>query len=240
MYPQGDIWSGPVVFTLDKVAEVVQFANWFHDNNTGHESFLFGILGAAPGAPMPVLFVLPFMNGTQENAEKFFKPLLDIGPVANMTRVMPYKAANEQIPNREEEKRRILGGVNFVMPLDAEFVNSVVSEFVPFVTAHSIGEGSGVLFEMFPNKKIQEVAPDATAFASRGTFYHAATMFTWEDASLDQEIRLFNRKIGAIFKKRGFQGTGGQYNNYDGKFASTFMFVWTGRSRYANNCLLSR
>lgn len=208
---------GPIVFTLDKVPEVVTFANWFHEHNTGDESFWFGVIGAAPGVPGPVLFCMAFKDGTQAEGEAFFRPLLDIGPVANVARSMPYREANNQVPNRDEEKRRLQGGANFVMPLSVEFVNGVVNEFVPFVAERNIGEGSGIIFEMFPHKKICEVAGDATAFPSRGSFYHAASMFSWDDEAMNTEVRQFNRKIAGLFREQGFQGGGGQYNNYDGE-----------------------
>ncbi|OAQ86046.1 FAD linked oxidase domain-containingprotein [Purpureocillium lilacinum] len=219
VYPQGDVWMGPIVYTLDKIPQVVAFANWFHENNTGDESFWFGVLGAAPGVPAPVLFCMAFKNtASQAEAEAFFKDLLDIGPVANMARVMPYSEANNQIPNRDEEKRRLQGGANFVMPLQEEFVNRIVSEFVPFVQERNIGEGSGIIFEVFPHEKIREVEGNATAFPSRGNFYHAASMFSWDEAAMDKEVRDHNRKIIGLFREKGFQGMGGQYNNYDGEF----------------------
>ncbi|KAJ6443799.1 FAD linked oxidase domain-containingprotein [Purpureocillium lavendulum] len=217
VYPQGDVWMGPIVFTLDKIPQVVSFANWFHEHNTGDESFWFGVLGAAPGVPAPVLFCMVFKNTTsQADGEAFFKQLLDIGPVANMARMMPYSEANNQIPNRDEEKRRLQGGANFLMPLQEEFVQNVVDEFVPFVTQRNIGEGSGVIFEAFPNKKIREVDGSATAFPSRGDFYHAASMYSWDDAAMDKEVRDHNRKLLGLFHEKGFKGMGGQYNNYDG------------------------
>ncbi|POR33263.1 FAD-linked oxidoreductase [Tolypocladium paradoxum] len=218
VYPQGDVWTGLVLFALDKMPEVVAFANWFHEHNTGDESFFFGPFGEVPGVPGPVLFCMVFKDGTQAEGEAFFKPLLDIGPVASMARSMPYREANSQLPNRDEKKRRLQGGANFVMPLTVEFVDSVVSELLPFVTERSIGSGSGVMFELFPNKKIREVAGDATAFPSRGNFYNAATIFTWDDAAMDGEVRQFNRRIIGMIREKGFQGGGGQYNNYDGEY----------------------
>ncbi|UNI23948.1 hypothetical protein JDV02_009735 [Purpureocillium takamizusanense] len=219
VYPQGDVWTGPIVYTLDKMPQVVAFANWFHEHNTGDESFWFGVMGAAPGVPVPAVFCMVFKNtDSQAEAESFFKPLLDIGPVANMARVMPYSESNNLIPNRDEEKRRLQGSANFVMPLQDEFVKELVDDFVPFVQERNIGEGSGIIFEVFPHDKIREVKGDATAFPSRGNFYHVATMFSWDDAAMDKQVREYNRKIIGLFRQKGFQGMGGQYNNYDGEY----------------------
>jgi hypothetical protein len=86
------------VFSIDKVSEVVKFVNYFHETNTGDESMLFGILGGMPEIPMPCIFCIVFMNGTTEEGEAFFKPLLDIGPLANMVKTMPYPEANNHVP----------------------------------------------------------------------------------------------------------------------------------------------
>ncbi|KJZ76428.1 hypothetical protein HIM_04157 [Hirsutella minnesotensis 3608] len=217
-YPQGEVWAGPLIFTLDKMRQVVDFANWFHEHNTGDESFWFGPLGAAPGVPTPIILCMVFMNGTQADGEAFYRPLLDLGPVANMAKQMPYKNANDRVPNRHEELRRLQGGASIVMPLDAKLVERVINEFVPFVTERNIGLGSGIIFEIFPYRKICEVPRDATAFPSRGPFYHTASMFTWSDQAMDDEIRQFNRKMINMIREKGFLGNGGQYNNYDGEY----------------------
>lgn len=199
--------------------EIVKFANWFHENNTGDESFWFGPMGGMPGVPMACAFTMVFKDGTQEEGEAFFKKLIDIGPVANLAKTMSYPQVNDQIPNRDEEKRRLQGGTNFVMPLDEKLVADVTAEIIPFVQERGIGEGSGIIFEVWPNKKIREVANTATAFAARGDYYHAATMISWDDVSLDGEVRELQRSLIKKLKDRGTKADVGQYNNYDGTFA---------------------
>ena len=45
-------------------------------------------------APQPTLVVLPFFNGSVEEGKKRFKDLYDVGPVADLTREMPYAEVN--------------------------------------------------------------------------------------------------------------------------------------------------
>lgn len=219
LYPVGDVWSGPIVFSLDKMAQIVDFANYFHENNTGNESLWIGVVGGMPGAPFPCIFCMVFYDGSQEDAEKFFKPLLDVGPLVSLAKAMPYRDANIQVPNREEETRRLQGGASIVMPLEQLLLTDLLGLLEPFWKEKNIGEGCGVMFELLPHKKVNEVSNTAMAYAARGEYYHAATIFTWEDEALDQDIRLFNRKVVKFLKDRGYKGKNAvaQYNNYDSK-----------------------
>ncbi|PNY18839.1 FAD-linked oxidoreductase [Tolypocladium capitatum] len=133
---------------------------------------------------------MAFKDGTQAEGEAFFKTLLDIGPLVNMARTMPYR---ESIRSPRGEAAAAEG---------REFRN--------------IGDGSGVIFDIFSHQKICKVAGDATAFSSRCNFYHASSIFSWDDAATDKEVRQINRKIIGLFREKGFQGGSGQYNNYDG------------------------
>ncbi|TWU73205.1 hypothetical protein ED733_004489 [Metarhizium rileyi] len=216
-YPQGRVYAGPVIFTLDKIPAVVSFTNWFHANNTGNEAFWCGVCGSAPGTAGPVILCMVFKNGTQQEGEAFYKPLLDIGPVHVMAAEMPYPKANDLVPRADDRVRRLQGGANFVMPLDAEFVQSVADEFVAFVDGKGIGDGSMCMFECLPYQKVISVPRDATAYPSRGRFYHFASLFMWQHERLDGDVRRFQRELLGKLRQRGYQGNGGQYANYDGE-----------------------
>jgi hypothetical protein len=162
-----------------------------------------------------------FRSGSQKDGEAFYKPLLDLGPVNVLAAEMPYHKANDIVPKFEERVRRLQGGANFVMPLDVDFVQGVADEFVAFVDGRGIGDGSMCMFECVPWDKVISVARDATAYPSRGQFYHFATVFMWQDEKLDGEIRQFQRKLLGKVRERGYQGLGGQYANYIGEFCST-------------------
>lgn len=42
----------------------------------------------------PMLAVVPFYNGSSEEAKKKFSAFYDVGPVADMTKEMPYPVLN--------------------------------------------------------------------------------------------------------------------------------------------------
>ncbi|KAG8416280.1 hypothetical protein J3458_006873 [Metarhizium acridum] len=106
-YPEGCVYVGPVVFTLDRLAAVVGLTDLFHENSTGNEAFWSGICGSAPGAAGPVVLCMLFRSGTQRDGEEFDKPLLHLGPVEVMAREMPYHKANDLVPRSEDRVRRL-------------------------------------------------------------------------------------------------------------------------------------
>ncbi|PHH91845.1 hypothetical protein CDD83_10095 [Cordyceps sp. RAO-2017] len=157
-----------------------------------------------------------FVNGTEAQGRAFFRPLLELQPLKMWARTMPYKEANRQATDTAGRKRRLLSGANFKVPLAVELVGAVVREFVPFLTENGIALASGVMFEMFPNRKIREVDPGATAFPCRGDWYHVSVCFTWDNASMDEDIRAFNSRLIRMISERGWMSDGSRYLNYDG------------------------
>ena len=124
---------------------------------------------------------MPFYNGTLEEGNAFFRSLIDIGPVANHTTMMPYSSLNACMNEGQGfGGRKMFGGGAFKLPLGAEFVQKLFDEFMAFITKEGQGtEDSLLLFETIPYKKILEVPNEKMAFANRGEYYNLATMIKW-------------------------------------------------------------
>jgi len=211
------MWGGLAVFSLDKMPEMVAFANKFHDIQTENTCFGYGFVGGMPHVEQPVVMTLMSYNGPSEEAEAFFKPVLDLQPLMNNCQMRPFKEMNTLMPNVAYESRRLMGGSNFTAPMDPEFMQEIMDEFLPFVQEHGIADGSGVLLELLGIDKIGGIRPDATAFAARGNFYQIAHTYRYMDEKLDSVVRAFNRKLTKLIKAKGTKGKVGQYNNYDSK-----------------------
>ena len=76
------IFAGALIFTPDKLAQVVGFLNHFHTANDGNQAMLMGF-SCAPGTTQPVVLTQLFYNGTEEEGKAFFKDLIEVGPVAS-------------------------------------------------------------------------------------------------------------------------------------------------------------
>ena len=199
VHKQGKVWSGSLVFTPDKLPDLVAAANNFHakQNRDGH-CMTLGI-GYGPDGASHLLIVSPFYDGPEEDGRRFFSELLEAGPVANMTKMMTMGEVNQLLnPLSYHGIRRLMGSGNVVMPIDVATLQQTADKFWAFGDANpGVGAQSAIAIEFFPTHKIREVAQDATAYSNRGDYYDAVTMFGWTDAALDDELRSFNRTMVA-------------------------------------------
>jgi hypothetical protein len=173
------VFAGPLVFLPDKIPQIVDFANKFHRTNDGNQAMLIGF-SAPPPANAPVVLTQLFYNGPEEDGKAFFADLFALGPVANMTAMIPYEKLNSLLNHAAGfEGRKQFGGGAFKLPVDASVLTGLHEEFVGFVDAHERMKESMMLFEIVPYGKIVETKNDAMAFSNRGDYYNVATMFKW-------------------------------------------------------------
>lgn len=193
---QGDVWGGPLLFSLDKVPELVAFANEFHKRNVPDHNFIIAFGCAPEEYTTPVAIVGVFYNGSASDGEKYFAKVLEMGPMANLTGTMPYATTNTLFnPRFDGTGRRLMGSCSVVMPLNAEFIAEAGRRFTDFIISHGGMSKSVLVFEFFPTMAIQATPHDATAFASRGDHYLAIMALMYDDASHDAEVRTFKRHL---------------------------------------------
>jgi FAD/FMN-containing dehydrogenase len=213
------VFGGMLIFPVEKLGGVVAFANAFHEKNDGNQTLMFG--WSAPHGE-PAVLVVFFHNGTKEEGESFFKELVELGPVVNTAREMPYEKLNGMLSDAMGwGGRKIFGGGNFTLPLDVAVVEKLKNEFFGFLDARERMGESALLFECIPYKKVLEVSNSAMAFANRGQYYNVATCFKWYDEALDAEVRAFSRELltraseeAGVWKGGRGKGGVGQYANY--------------------------
>ncbi|KAM5361120.1 hypothetical protein ACJA88_014584 [Fusarium oxysporum] len=195
-HPQGDVWGGALLFTLDKVPELVAFANEFHNRCAIDHNYMIAFGCAPPEYITPAAITGVFYNGPAAEAEKFFAPLLALGPIANLTGMMPYPTANTLFnPRFEGPGRKLMGSCTVLMPLDANSIGEAGRRFLDFTTSHSDMTKSVLAFEFFPTTAIQATPHDATAFANRGKHYIAVMALMYDNASHDAKVRAFKREL---------------------------------------------
>jgi hypothetical protein len=173
------VYAGPLIFTPDKLAQVVQFANKFHTANDGNQALLWGFTCPLP-ANAPVVLTCVFHNGTLEEGNAFFKELIDVGPVMNGVSVIPYEKLNTLLNESAGfDGRKMFGGGAFKLPLNPAFVQTVFDDFVAFSTSRERLNESLMLWETIPYKEVVKVPNEKMAFSNRGDYYNLATLFKW-------------------------------------------------------------
>lgn len=201
------VFAGTLLFSADKLPAIVEFANKFDILTDGNQGFWFGF-AMPPSMDRCAIFVAVFYNGDQTAARQFFSPLCSMGPVVNETGMLPYDSLNSilnvmdtvsrrrilkdadiTLPGNEcVGTRKSLRGSNITLPLDINFVTSIYSEFDGILREFPQARDSMLLFELLPNTQITKVPNDATAFASRGPYHNAISLFGWQNAELDERM----------------------------------------------------
>lgn len=93
---KNEVWGGMLIFPPTLIAEVVAFANTVLAPPEGDKLMVVGY-GAPPPAFQPVIMAVVFYNGSEEEGKKFYEPLFSLGPLADMTSVMPYPMVNSML-----------------------------------------------------------------------------------------------------------------------------------------------
>ena len=195
-YPQGPVWCGFLVFPLDAMPRLVDFANEMHDRNVVGPNFLLGVSCAPPDFTHAVVLAGVFYDGPAEEGEQFFKPVLDMEPMMNHVSMMDYKTANTIFDGANAHGMRRLMAMPMVkMPLGADKVVEMAQDFVAFLQTHD-GMGQSLFgIEVFPSGRSGRVPMDATAYANRqaGDGYRGVLAWTWTKPEYDDEVRAYNK-----------------------------------------------
>ena len=221
-FEQGPVFAGLLIFTPDKLADIVKFANKFDEVNDGKQGLTIGFT-IPPPVGAPVVITVLFYNGPEKDAKKFFGDLFALEPVMNGTSMMPYEKLNSILNDAGAFGGRKTGGASAIeLPVDPAWMQSVWDDFFGFVQAQEGAGESIILFELLPYKKIVEVPQEATAHANRGTYYNVGTVFKWYKPELDSALRSYSRKLHTKIREEG--GTSvlkgvGAYSNYVGELS---------------------
>lgn len=106
----------------------------------------------------PAIVTVLFYNGPEEEARKFYGDLIDIGPMIEKTRMMPYEQVNAMInPLTDYGGRKTMGSSAFTHPLDVNLVKDVFDNHSKLVSEYEEINGSISMFFFFPHEKILSV-----------------------------------------------------------------------------------
>lgn len=89
------------------------------------------IFSCPPPALEPAIVFLPFYNGPEEVGRAMFKPILDIGPLADMTRQMPYEQQNALFNDvTPAGGRKLMKSAYIGAEIDEGVITNLFREFV--------------------------------------------------------------------------------------------------------------
>ncbi len=222
------IWGGMLVFPRTELTNVVNFANTVFDVSNRDALILMGFC-APPPMLVPAVLTVLFYNGEEKEAKSFFKPLLDLNPLTNMTSSMAYAAVNAMLNDSMQAGiRRLMKGSAFLNPLDPTYAAGIFEDFVAFVEKVPDAGQTMVLWEFVNYHKLLEVPQEATAFANRGAYGNVLFAPGWTKPAHDSEIREWTRSMAvkaraelertkALGADKVTHEAVGEYSNYDSK-----------------------
>ena len=222
------VFAGSLVFTPDKIPAVVHFANGCPEAGKGQAACILVFAVAPPPISQPTMIASVFFNGSEDKAKSFFQPLLDLDPVVNDTKMMPYSALNGMLnPVAPHGGRKSIKGACFQLPMQAGFATSLFQQFSAFVKTNPDASRSLIVMEFFYPDKICETSNRAMAFANRDFYQNIMVQAVWSEESNDQRCRQWARDMTALFQKEfetnkftdkegKVMGGIGTYGNYDG------------------------
>ncbi|KAJ6114089.1 hypothetical protein N7512_007534 [Penicillium capsulatum] len=211
---ENPVFAGTLLFSADVLPGIVKFANQFESINNGKQGLCFGF-NMPPSMRQCSILVALFFNGDEAAGERFFSPLISLGPISNDMQMIPYDGVNAMLSvlhalprhwslgsfniarpiDDSNGSRKSLKGSNVTLPLDIGFVQLIYNKFDEMLKEFPQARQSLLLFEIIPNTQITKVPNESTAFASRGPYYNVSSLFKWHEANLDERIHSCQRNM---------------------------------------------
>ncbi|KFA51353.1 hypothetical protein S40293_03281 [Stachybotrys chartarum IBT 40293] len=187
-YPaqQSDLqaWAGSLVFTPDKLEQVVQAVQEFQFKPTTVVFMYF--VGGGPPSNEPVILITPFMyKGTPETGRAAYAKFYDIGPVAEDTAVIPWTRWNtggDAFCTPGARKPSFGAGIQKMIP---SVWRQVWHRYVDFQQQPG-AENSAILLEAYSLVKAQSINANTAAFPHRNVKFNAVIIGWYEDKALDR------------------------------------------------------
>ncbi|KZT50186.1 Glucooligosaccharide oxidase [Calocera cornea HHB12733] len=193
-------------------------AKWAKTASVDESAMIF--MACPPPAFTPMLVVIPFYNGSAEEAKKKFAPFFDVGPVADMTQEMPYSEVNGlQNPMAMYGGRKLFKSTAFTA-VNAERFQHIFENYVKLTDELPETKAGAIIVELHPFDKVADVPESATAFANRGKWYNINCALRWSDPALDKRVRAWASEQVEYLrdeeaKEQGMQLSGRRgYGNY--------------------------
>jgi FAD/FMN-containing dehydrogenase len=185
---KNDVWSGILVFPPPALeALLVAAETWLKTASEDESGIIF--VACPPPNFEPMLVFIPFFNGSAEEGKKRFAGIYAVGPVADMTREMPYAEVNTvQNPMTTHGDRKLLKGTAF-SKFSPTRLQGQFDRYAELMAKHPEAKGSAFFLELTPHHKVNAVPRSSTAFANRGKWYNVCYTLRWKDAGLDEELR---------------------------------------------------
>ncbi|KAK2686270.1 hypothetical protein QWA68_014849 [Fusarium oxysporum] len=139
-----------------------------------------GFSAPAPASKVSVLTII-FYNGDQAKAKEYFAPLFALGPLADLTREMPYGDVNAMLNTVSTQgDQKTQKGSAFSAPLSISLAKTLLEDYSKFIIEVPDAVKSIILMDFFSQREVNKVSQTAMSFANRGEHYNILFGTRWE------------------------------------------------------------
>ncbi|KAJ6125369.1 hypothetical protein N7471_012686 [Penicillium samsonianum] len=183
-----EVWCGTMMFTRDKLTEVVEALNGalIHPEGNAAAQCVFAV---SPDTGAPVVTTVLVFNGPEEEGRMHFSSLVNLECINTNMEMKSYKVANTMLDDAMPPggRKRIIG-VKLVPPIRPEFASELSEEISRKLTTAPELAKSCLEIDYFDLSKVCGVPVAETAFPSRTKTLNGALILQWVDPSKDQDF----------------------------------------------------
>ena len=192
-------WLGPLIFTEDKIEQLVTAIN----NLVLAPPMAIFMYYATSGAPAyePIIIALPFYVGSEVAGRAAFASILAVGPVQDLTAVTPYdewNAGSGSFCVKGDRKPNYGAGFNVMDPVTWR---AIWNEYTGFLSANPGTGNSTVLVEYYSLGYAQSIPASSASFPLRnGVRFNGVATAWYADASLDPVAEKFGSTVRDLWR----------------------------------------
>ena len=191
-------WLGPLIFTDDKIEELVQAIN---DLDLQPPMAIFLYFATTPPDNKATVIAFPFfLNGNESEGKAAFSSILALGPVADMTAWTPYNqinAGSESFCIKGGRKPSYGAGFTTMNPVNWRKIWNLYNEFLENPGTQS----SAVLVEYYSLDKAASFGDASSSYAFRSSLKFNAVAIPWYgDRSLDPKAEAFGSAVRDLWR----------------------------------------
>lgn len=191
--PQADntAWYGPLYYNDSQIEAVVSAINGLTLEPEMHVDFYY-----AGG----MVLVLPFYLGSEGTGREKFASLLDLGPLADETGIVPYNSWNDGSDSFCVEGGRKPAYSANLRTLEPAAWRSIWNELVAFLDEHPEANESSILTECYSTVKALEVGSSHSSYPWRDSKCYSMVIPWYANSSLDDAANVFAQKIRSYWE----------------------------------------
>ncbi|KAK0621571.1 FAD binding domain-containing protein [Bombardia bombarda] len=208
-------WTGALIFTPDKLEQVVQFAQDLvlqPDMN-----FFLYFISSGPPSNSPVVLTTPFLyKGNATTGQALFAGLYAIGPIVDTTSVLPYNqwnAGGDGFCVRDGDRKPSYGA-GFQKMVPATW-RAIWNKYVDFQQLPG-AESTVVLLEAYSLIKARSAAVASTggSFPHRDVNFNAVAIAWYNDTALDGPAQAFGSAARDLWRSTDDLAKNATYVNF--------------------------